>query len=34
MDFIMEFRRRGKYEDQEEMPSNKNPKKKAIFDKF
>jgi len=30
----MEFRKRGKYEDQEEMLSNNNPKKEATFGKF
>jgi hypothetical protein len=34
VNFIIEFRRRGKYEDQEEKKSNKNPKNEATFGTF
>jgi len=34
VDFIMELRKREKYEAQEDLPSTKNLKKEAIFGKF
>jgi hypothetical protein len=34
LDLIMELRKRGKNEVQEDMPSTNNPKKDAIFRKF